>query len=67
MAEWRATSGYGIRDVRNEMRDTGYESRDMGYGIRDISYPELRVALFPPVSPVSFESGIGDCSRSVHE
>ena len=28
---------------------------------------ELRVALFPPVSPVSLESGIGDCRRSVHE
>jgi hypothetical protein len=27
----------------------------------------LPVALFPPVSPVSLESGIGDCSRSVHE
>jgi hypothetical protein len=26
----------------------------------------LAVALFPPVSPVSLESGIGDCSRSVH-
>jgi hypothetical protein len=25
------------------------------------------VPLFPPVSPVSLESGIGDCSRSVHE
>jgi hypothetical protein len=28
---------------------------------------ELHVALFPPVSPVSLESGIRDCSRSVHE
>ena len=27
----------------------------------------LPVALFPPVSPVSLESGIGDCSRRVHE
>src|SRR6267143_7196346 len=27
----------------------------------------LPVALFPPVSPVSLESGIGDCSRSAHE
>ena len=27
---------------------------------------ELRVTLFPPVSPVSLESGIGDCSRNVH-
>ena len=28
---------------------------------------ELRAAPVSPVSPVSLESGIGDCSRSVHE
>jgi len=27
----------------------------------------LPVALFPPVSPVSLESGIGACSKSDHE
>ena len=25
MAEWRVTSGYGIRVAGSEMRDTGYE------------------------------------------
>jgi hypothetical protein len=28
---------------------------DAGYEISRISHPELRVALFPPVSPVSLE------------
>ena len=39
------------------------EERDL----RDVWALSLPVALFPPVSPVSLESGIGDCSRSVHE
>ena len=34
---------------------------------RDVLALLLLVALFPPVSPVSLESGIGDCSRSAHE
>ena len=37
------------------------------FEVSGTSNPELRVALFPPVLPVSLESGIGDCSRSVHE
>ena len=34
---------------------------------RDVSALSLPVALFPPISPVSLESGIGDGSRSAHE
>ena len=30
-------------------------------------FSELRVSLFPPVSPVSLESGIIDCCSGVHE
>jgi len=31
------------------------------FEVSGTSNPELRVALFPPVSPVSLESGIRDC------
>jgi hypothetical protein len=39
------------------------EERDL----RDVWALFLPVALFPPVSPVSLESGIGDCRRIAHE
>ena len=38
------------------------EERDL----RDVSALSLPVALFPLVSPVSLESGIGDCNTSAH-
>jgi len=61
------------RDKREER-----DSRDgRRFEVRSSRFSEIRtqnlelriapVALFPPVSPVSLESGIGDCSRSVHE
>jgi len=45
----------GDRDKREE-RDS-----------RDVRALFLPVALFPPVSPVSLGSDIGDFSKSVHE
>jgi len=68
IAEWSATRA--MRDER-ERRD-GRDGRR--FEVRSSRFPELRtpnfelrVALFPPVSPVSLESGIRDCSRCVHE
>jgi hypothetical protein len=58
MVEWRATRA--MRDER-ERRD-GRDGRR--FEVSETSNPELRVALFPPVS---LESGIGDYSRSAHE
>src|SRR6267143_3054578 len=60
------TSGIpGERSSRIAARDTRdwrerREARNQGLHVAP-------VALFPPVSPVSLESGIGDCSRSAHE
>ena len=39
------------------------EERDL----RDVLSLYLLVAPFPPVSPVSLEPGIGDCSKNAHE
>jgi hypothetical protein len=48
----------GLHDARNEMRDPRYGIRVAGYEISRIPHLELRVALFPLVSPVSHESDI---------
>ena len=70
-AEWRATRS--MRDERERL--DGRDGRR--FEVRSSRFPELRTpnfelraSHFPPVSsvsPVSLESGIGDCSSSAHE
>jgi len=43
--------------MRFAVRDPGFKARISYLGTR-IPNPELQVALFPPVSPISLESGI---------
>jgi hypothetical protein len=79
MADWRATSARSEtrvtcerdkQDVRDR-RDTKFEV--LGSKFRKPRTSDLEpssvspVALFPPVSLVSLESGTGDCSRNVYE
>jgi hypothetical protein len=67
-AEWRATRS--MRDERERL--DGRDGRR--FEVRSSRFPELRTpnfklraSHFPPVSPVSLESGISDCSSSAHE
>jgi hypothetical protein len=59
--------GEVVRDKREE-RDSrdgrGFEVRSLRFSELRTQNLELRIVL---VSPVSLESGIGDCSRSAHE
>jgi hypothetical protein len=52
----RSQPGKGKRDPKVEVRRSGFEvPNTSAFSLQTVS----PVALFPPVSPVSFESGIG--------
>ena len=66
MAEWRATSarsGWSLLFVWF----VSFVWLNQTDQIDQMNQINPRVALFPPVSPVSLESGIGACSRNAHE
>jgi hypothetical protein len=52
-----------IHDGSSQNGEVAREERDS----HDVCALSMPFALFPPVSSVSLETGIGDCSRSVHE